>query len=182
MWADWAMMSILMMSPLVLIVSWRQKRGPRFLLASFVGFVAVWIVAGLPAIAIVDAASSLNSIYVTFALCGVAGAYQFSQLHDHAVNQCMNVADSTGITHGIRVAWNCVLACGPLMVAAFWVMPTTIAPMVALAVLMIFEFVSSHNIFVSRGMGLAAGIFAFGVLFLAGPMPDVANLVIHQHG
>jgi hypothetical protein len=68
------------------------------------------------------------------------------------------------------------------MVAAFWLMPTSMAPMIVLTVLMILEFSSSYKIAISRFMGLASGVFALGVLFLAGPVSGVGQLVIHHHG
>lgn len=171
-----------MMSPLAILLSWKQRRGTSFLLASVAGFVFVWILAGIPAIAIFNFASNFDSIYSTFALCVAAGIYQFSRLHDHAISQCMNVSQAGGLKYGLQVGWNCLLACGPLMVAAFWVMPSTIAPMIALAVLMVLEFTSAYKIAISRVMGLATGVFALGILFLAGTISSVGHLVIHHHG
>ncbi len=179
---SWALMSILMMSPLAILLSWKQRRGMKFLLTSVLGFVAVWLVAGLPAIAIINVASGFSSTYATFALCAIAGIYQFSRLHDHAISQCMNVSTDVGLRHGMRIGGNCMLACGPLMVAAFWLMPSSVGPMIALAVLMILEFSSVYKIAISRFMGLASGVFALGVLFLAGPITSVGRLVIHHHG
>ena len=177
----WAMMSVLMMSPLAIILSWQQRRGTGFLLTSVLGFVSVWLLAGIPAIAIFELAMNVDSTYSTFALCAIAGVYQFSRLHDHAISACMNVSANVGVVHGLHVGWNCLLACGPLMVAAFWVMPSTIAPMIALAILMVLEFTSAHKIAISRVVGLSSGVFALGVLFLAGPIPSFGHLVIHHH-
>ena len=177
----WAMMSVLMMSPLAIILSWKQRRGTGFLLSSVLGFVVVWALAGIPAIGIFELATNFNSTYATFALCAAAGIYQFSRLHDHAISACMNVSANVGVIHGLQVGWNCLLACGPLMVAAFWVMPSTIAPMIALAALMVLEFTSIYKIAISRIVGLSTGVFALGVLFLAGPIPSFGHLVIHHH-
>ena len=177
----WAMMSVLMMSPLAIILSWKQRHGTGFLLTSVLGFVSVWLLAGIPAIAIFELAMKVDSTYATFALCALAGVYQFSRLHDHAISACMNVSANVGVVHGLHVGWNCLLACGPLMVAAFWVMPSTIAPMIALAILMVLEFTSAHKIAISRVVGLSSGVFALGVLFLAGPIPSFGHLVIHHH-
>lgn len=176
------MMSVLMMSPLAIVISWKQRREFGFLLASISGFAFVWILAGIPALAVFTVASNFDAVFSTFVLCVVAGFYQFSRIHDHAITQCMNVSESGGLKHGLQVGWNCLLACGPLMVAAFWVMPSTFAPMIALAVLMVLEFTSNYKIAISRFIGLTSGVFALGVLFLAGPIASVGHLVIHHHG
>lgn len=178
----WALMSVLMMSPLAILLSWKQRRGFGFLLTSVFGFVAVWVAAGLPAIAVINLASQINSNLATFVLFVVAGVYQFSRMHDHAISQCMNVSTDTGLVHGLHVGRNCLVACGPLMVAAFWLMPSSMAPMIALTILMMMEFASAYKIAISRFMGLGSGVFALGVLFLAGPMTGVGQLVIHHHG
>ncbi|CAB4335059.1 MAG: hypothetical protein F2839_02640 [Actinobacteria bacterium] len=177
----WSLMSILMMSPISLVISWKQRHSVQSSLSSLAGYSAVWIFAGVPICISITLLSNLNHVHVTFVLWVIAAVYQFSKIHVHALSDCMNVSGKVGFRHGLRVGLTCVKACGPLMMAAFWSMPSSVWPMVGLCILMVMEFVSVRQVTISRVMGLASGVFAIGFLFLS-PITEFGTAVVtHNH-
>ncbi|MEI6404564.1 MAG: DUF2182 domain-containing protein [Actinomycetes bacterium] len=176
----WAIMAVAMMGPIAVVLSWRRNRSITHVGLALAGFIAVWVVVGIPVAALVVQFPVAQSAALTAAIIAIAAAYQFSQLHHHALEACMTVRDDSRLRYGFNVGKNCVVACGPLMVVAFWIMPSSIAPMIGLAVVMAVEFLSTHRIVLSRVVGLAGAVLAAGVLLLPGAAPE-GPINVHVH-
>ncbi len=174
----WVVMSIVMMAPVAAILSWRHQKSMAHVGASLLGFVGVWSIVGIPAAMLVEAYPLGTHVAVMAIAIAAASAYQFSRVHIHALDACMNVSQDNGVRYGISVGTNCVVACGPLMIVAFWVMPSSLAPMVALTFVMGMEFFSRHRVLLSRVVGLAGAVLAGAVLLLPGV---TSHDVVHPH-
>jgi hypothetical protein len=85
------------------------------------------------------------------------------------------------LSFGLRTGWTCFVACGPLMIAAYAIMPTTPWLMVGITVVMVAEFISSNRLLVARSIGLISAVAAIGILFLAGPISFGDFPTIGQH-
>ena len=178
---EWGTMSTWMMAPLALILASRTRKTFSFLLVTVVSFVLVWIALGIPVATVLFGLFHFNQIFVGTALLALAAAYQYSRRHDLAVLDCMKIADDN-YGFGLRTGWTCFIACGPLMIAIFALMPTSPLVMALVTVLMVAEFVSGNRAVVARSVGLLAAVAAVGILFMAGPIPFDGILEIsHTH-
>ena len=178
---EWGTMSAWMMAPLALILASRTRKTFAFLFVSVVSFVLVWVAVGVPVAVALFGLFHFNQIFVGAGLLALAAAYQYSRRHDLAVLDCMNTADDN-YGFGLRTGWTCFVACGPLMVAVFALMPASPFVMALVTVLMIAEFVSGNRAVVARSVGLLAAVAAVGILFMAGPIPFNGILEInHTH-
>ena len=168
MW-EWAIMSTWMMAPLALILALRIRKSFGFVALSVLSFLGIWIVLSIPVALSIFLLHNFNHILVASALLAIAGAYQFTRKHENAVLNCMKPAGSN-LWFGVRTGWTCFVACGPLMIAAYAVMPASPWFMVVITLVMVAEFVSTKRFAVARLVGLAAGIAAVGLLFQTGPI------------
>ena len=179
---EWAVMSAWMMAPLALILAARTRQTFGFVFISVVGFLGLWALMGVPIGIAMSLLHNFNHAVVSAVLLAIAGAYQFSRRHEHAVLNCMETSDSN-MWFGVRTGWTCFVACGPLMVGAYAVMPSSPWLMLAITVVMVAEFISSNRFVVARTVGLVAAMAAVGVLFLAGPISfgNFPTIGQHQH-
>jgi predicted metal-binding membrane protein len=166
---EWARMSVWMMGPLALILAARTRQNFGFVLISVASFLAVWVTLSFPIGLGMSALHIFDHRYISVVLLVIAGAYQFSREHENAVLNCMKTSD-TNLYFGLRTGWTCFVACGPLMVAAFGLMPNTPWLMAGITVVMVAEFISSNRLLVARSIGLISAVAAIGILFLAGPV------------
>ena len=177
---EWAQMSVWMMGPLALILAARTRQSFGFVLISVTSFLAVWVVLSIPIGLAMSALHRFDHQLVSAALLAIAGAYQFSRRHEGAVLNCMKTSENN-LSFGLRTGWTCFVACGPLMIAAYAIMPTTPWLMVGIAVVMIAEFISSNRLFVARSIGLVSAVAAIGIMFFAGPISFGDFPTIGQH-
>lgn len=166
---EWARMSAWMMGPLALILAARTRQSFGFVLVSVASFLAVWVALSVPIGLVMSALHVFDHRYVSVIMLVIAGAYQFSRKHESAVLDCMKTSENN-LLFGLRTGWTCFVACGPLMVAAYAVMPTTPWLMAGITLVMIAEFISSNRVIVARSIGLISAVAAIGILFLAGPV------------
>jgi predicted metal-binding membrane protein len=132
----WVAMSVAMMIPTTLRPMMRAAQGSvrgAWLFAG--GFVAVWIVAGVPTYAVMNAVEwTTGWIAATWVL---AGAYQLTPLMQRSLTTCRSVrftGDPTG--YGVRQGLRCVASCWPVMLAVMvtaMALPGTVLPLLALA-------------------------------------------------
>jgi hypothetical protein len=178
---EWVRMSVWMMGPLALILAARTRQSFGFVLTSVVSFLSVWVALGIPIGLAMSASHVFDHRYVSVALLAIAGAYQFSRKHESAVLNCMKTSENN-LSFGFRTGWTCFVACGPLMIAAYAIMPTTPWLMVGITIVMVAEFISSNRVLVARSIGLVSAVAAIGILFLAGPISfgDFPTIG-HQH-
>lgn len=178
---EWGTMSTWMMAPLALILAARTRKTFSFLILSVFSFVLVWIAIGIPVAGTLRVLSGINQTFVGVGLLAIAAAYQYSRRHDQAVLNCMNTADDN-FMFGLRTGWTCFVACGPLMIAVFALMPDSPLIMLLVSVLMIAEFIASNRAVVARTVGLLAAVAAVGILFMSGPIPFEGTLnITHTH-
>ena len=166
---EWVRMSAWMMGPLALILAARTRQSFGFVLLSVASFLAVWVALSVPIGLVMSALHRFDHRYVSVIMLAVAGAYQFSRKHESAVLDCMKTSENN-LLFGLRTGWTCFVACGPLMVAAYAIMPTTPWLMAGITLVMIAEFISSNRVIVARSIGLISAVAAIGILFLAGPV------------
>ena len=178
---EWARMSVWMMGPLALILAARTRKSFGFVLISVASFLAVWVALSVPIGLAMSALHAFDHRYVSVALLALASVYQFSRKHENAVLNCMKTSENN-LSFGFRTGWSCFVACGPLMVAAYAIMPTTPWLMIGITLVMIAEFISGNRVFVARSIGLVSAVAAIGILFLAGPISfgDLPTIG-HQH-
>lgn len=177
---EWARMSAWMMGPLALILAARTRQTFGFVLISVASFLAVWVALSIPIGLAMSALHRFDHRFISVTLLAVAGAYQFSRKHESAVLNCMNTSENN-LTFGLRTGWTCFVACGPLMIAAYAIMPTTPWLMLGVTVVMVAEFISSNRLFVARSIGLISAVSAIGIMFLAGPISFGDIPATHQH-
>lgn len=177
---EWARMSVWMMGPLALILAARARQSFGFVLLSVASFLAVWVALSIPVGLAMSALHRFDHRFISVVLLAIAGAYQFSRQHENAVLNCMKTSENN-LLFGVRAGWTCFVACGPLMVAAYAIMPTTPWLMVGIAVVMIAEFISSNRLFVARSIGLVSAVAAIGIMFFAGPISFGDFPTIGQH-
>ena len=177
---EWAVMSAWMMAPLALILAARTQQSFGFVFMSVLGFLGLWAFAGIPIGIAMSLLHNFNHAVVSAALLATAGAYQFSRRHEQAVLDCMETSDSD-MWFGIRTGWTCFVACGPLMVGAYAIMPSSPWFMLAVTVVMVAEFTSKNRFIVARSVGLIAAVAAAGVLFLSGPITFGNFPTVEQH-
>ena len=177
---EWARMSAWMMGPLALILAARTRQSFGFVLLSVTSFLAVWVALSVPIGLAMSALHRFDHRFTSVALLAIAGAYQFSRKHENAVLNCMKTSEND-LLFGLRTGWTCFVACGPLMIAAYAIMPTTPWLMVGITVLMVAEFISGNRLFVARSIGLIAAVAAIGIMFLAGPISFGDFPTVGQH-
>ena len=177
---EWARMSVWMMGPLALILAARTRQSFGFILISVTSFLAVWVALSIPIGLAMSALHRFDHRYISVVLLAIAGVYQFSRRHEGAVLNCMKTSENN-LSFGLRTGWTCFVACGPLMIAAYAIMPTTPWLMVAITVVMVAEFISSNRLLVARSIGLISAVAAIGILFLAGPISFGDFPTIGQH-
>lgn len=177
---EWARMSVWMMGPLALILAARTRQSFGFLVASVASFLAVWVALSIPIGLAMSGLHVFDQRYVSVVLLALAGAYQFSRKHENAVLDCMKASESN-LPFGLRTGWTCFVACGPLMVAAYAIMPTTPWLMAGITLIMVAEFISSNRLIVARSIGLISAVAAIGILFLAGPVSFGDFPTVGQH-
>lgn len=177
---EWARMSVWMMGPLALILAARTRQSFGFVLISVVSFLAVWVALSIPIGLGMSALHRLDHRFISVTLLAIAGAYQFSRQHESAVLNCMKTSENN-FSFGLRTGWTCFVACGPLMIAAYAIMPTTPWLMVGITVVMVAEFISSNRLFVARSIGLVSAVAAVGIMFLAGPISFGDLPTMEQH-
>ena len=177
---EWARMSVWMMGPLALILAARARQSFGFVLLSVASFLAVWVALSIPVGLAMSALHRFDHRFISVVLLAIAGAYQFSRQHENAVLNCMKTSENN-LLFGVRTGWTCFVACGPLMVATYAIMPTTPWLMVGIAVVMIAEFISSNRLFVARSIGLVSAVAAIGIMFFAGPISFGDFPTIGQH-
>lgn len=177
---EWARMSVWMMGPLALILAARTRQSFGFVLVSVASFLAVWVALSIPIGLAMSGLHVFDHRYVSVVLLALAGAYQFSRNHENAVLNCMKTSESN-LSFGLRTGWTCFVACGPLMVAAYAIMPTTPWLMAGITLAMIAEFISSNRLIVARSIGLISVVAAIGILFLAGPVSFGNFPTVGQH-
>ena len=178
----WLYMSLLMMGPIALYLILRHSVNLLNATASFSGFALVWILAAVPVNLFHLVTNEIHFAYVAVLLWTIAGAHQFSRQHNQSLLSCMKVIPSNNFKSGISLGWNCLVACGPLMVAMMWTLPMSFIVMIPFALVMFLEVASAHRVIISRVLGLASGIYAVGILFLSAPTVEMGEMVLkHQH-
>ena len=177
---EWARMSGWMMGPLALILAARTRQSFGFVLVSVASFLAVWVALSIPIGLAMSALHRFDHRYVSVIMLAVAGMYQFSRKHESAVLDCMKTSENN-LSFGLRTGWTCFVACGPLMIAAYAIMPTTPWLMAGITLVMIAEFISSNRVIVARSSGLISAVAAIGILFLAGPISFGDFPTVGQH-
>lgn len=134
----WLAMSVAMMIPTVLRPMMRAAQGSvsgawRF--AS--GFLAVWLVAGVPAYLVMNAVEWTTAWIATAWV--LAGAYQLTPVMQRSLTTCRSVrflGDPT--RYGARQGARCVASCWPVMIAVMVTamsLPGTVLPLIALLAL-----------------------------------------------
>jgi predicted metal-binding membrane protein len=151
-------MSLWMMGPIALVISLRHRKSPLFLLTSLVGFLAVWVLFGIPLSLLLHAATNSltnsHSALVSAILLIAVGAYQFSPLHKRALSKCVNTPESPQNFFGIRAGISCLVGCAPLMIALFIYMSAPNWVMILAALLMIAEYAFPTKTFWPRTIGV----------------------------
>jgi predicted metal-binding membrane protein len=173
-------MSAWMMAPLALILAARTRQSFGFVFISVLSFLGIWAVLGVPIGIAMTLLHNFDHAVVSAALLAAAGAYQFSRRHEHAILDCMETSDSN-LWFGVRTGWTCFVACGPLMIGAYAIMPSSPWFMLAITVVMVAEFTSKNRFIVARSVGLIAAVAAAGVLFLSGPITFGNFPTVGQH-
>lgn len=177
---EWARMSVWMMGPLALILAARTRQSFGFVLVSVASFLSVWVALSIPIGLAMSGLHVFDHRYVSVVLLTLAGAYQFSRKHENAVLDCIKTSERN-LSFGLRTGWTCFVACGPLMVAAYAIMPTTPWLMAGITLVMVAEFISSNRLIVARSIGLISAVAAIGTLFLAGPVSFGDFPTVGQH-
>jgi predicted metal-binding membrane protein len=113
----WLAMTIAMMVPTVTRPMQRAASGSSLRAWKFLlGFVVLWVAAGLPAYAMMTAITWTSS-WIFFAWM-VAGAYQLMPWTQGKLRDCRSVRfDGRPVAYGMRQGVRCVVSCGPVMIA-----------------------------------------------------------------
>jgi len=162
---DWATMSLWMMGPLAVLLTYRSQRSLAFVARESAMFLMTWAFLGVPVVMGVRALSLTNRTWLSITLLLVASAFQFSRRHVDELQHCMDLAP-TDSSFGVRTAWSCFVSCGPLMAALFVWMPQSKVIMFIAAVAMFAEFAVPQRFVVARLIGFATGVLALGLMFL----------------
>jgi predicted metal-binding membrane protein len=132
----WAAMSVAMMIPTALRPMMRAAQGSVRGAWQFVaGFLAVWLVAGVPTFVVMSAVDwTAGWIAAAWVL---AGAYQLTPVMQRNLTTCRSIR-FTGdpAAYGVRQGLRCVASCWPVMLAVMvtaMALPGTVAPLLALA-------------------------------------------------
>ncbi len=177
---EWAVMSLWMMGPLAVLLSWRARNNVRFVAQQSLIFVAVWVALGVPAVMALRALALADRTWVTIALLVTAAAFQFSRRHIKELNHCMDVP-SDDASFAVQTAWSCFVSCGPLMLALFAWMPQSQLVMGVAAIAMFAEFALPQRLIVARAIGLTTGVLALGMMFLGTSIIPSGTHPAHVH-
>lgn len=178
-WSHWLLMCGVMVLPVALVLAVRPGVSARVAASQVSGFLAVWLVAGVPAaLAMTAVAGAGNVLHAAVLAC--AGGYQFSRPHEAAVAGCIG-ASRGGLRAGSRQGWHCLVACGPLMVATMLVGLTSLVAMALLGAVMAMEFTRPRQRAWSIGLGAAMAVAAAAILFLGHEPGSVAPLIGNGH-
>lgn len=136
----WGVMAIAMMIPTVMRPLQRAAAGSAVRALNFVcGFVAVWLVVGVPAYLVMNAIV-WTPAWVALAWMG-AGAYQLTPWMLRNVAACHTVRfDGRPLAYGMRQGLRCVASCWPVMMAVMvtaMVIPSALLSVAALALVTI---------------------------------------------
>ena len=155
---EWSKMSLWMMGPIGLVISLRHRKSPLFLLTSLVGFLAVWVLFGMPLALLIHAVTNSltdsRSALVSAILLIAVGAYQFSPLHKRVLSKCVNTPESPQYFFGLRIGASCLLGCAPLMIALFIYLAAPNWVMITAALLMVVEFLFPTKSLWARAIGV----------------------------
>lgn len=133
--AMWLAMTVAMMVPTVMRPMQRAAAGsPRRAWLFLGGFVAVWLVVGVPAYLLMNAVT-----WIPAWICATwmaAGAYQLTPWMQRNLTDCRSVRfDGEPLRYGLRQGTRCIASCGPVMLA---VMVTAMAlPSVVVSLLLL---------------------------------------------
>ncbi len=131
----WVAMSVAMMIPTVLRPMMRAAQGSAWGAWRFAaGFLAVWIVAGVPAYLVMNGVEWTTAwIAATWVL---AGAYQLTPLMQRQLTTCRSVRyTGDAARYGARQGVRCVASCWPVMLAVMvtaMALPGAVLPLLAL--------------------------------------------------
>jgi len=173
-------MSVWMMGPIAVLLSWRARNNAAFVLKQSTIFVATWMILGVPAVMALRALALANRTWVTIALLVAAAAFQFSRRHVQELDHCMEVPAGDS-SFAVRTAWSCFVSCGPLMLALFAWMPQSQLVMGVVALAMFTEFALPQRLIVARAIGLSTGVLALGMMFLGTSIIPSGTHPAHVH-
>lgn len=133
--AMWVAMSVAMMVPTVLRPMMRASDGSVARAWAFVvGFVAVWVAAGVPTYLVMNAIA-WTPFWIA-ATWFVAGLYQLTPVMHRHLGTCRSVRyQGDAVEYGMRQGLRCVASCWPVMLAVMvtaMALPGTILPLLAL--------------------------------------------------
>lgn len=133
--AMWLAMTVAMMVPTVLRPLSRAADGSATRASAFLaGFVAPWLIVGLPAFVMLGAVA-WSPGWVAFAWI-LAGAYQLTPWTQRRFSDCRAIAFRRDPwRYGARQGLRCVASCGPLMVASMATAMAVVSPVVGLGVM-----------------------------------------------
>lgn len=172
--AMWAAMSVAMMVPTVVRPMMRAADGSPARAWSFLaGFVAAWLVAGVPTYV------AMNAIEWTpfwmAAAWFVAGAYQLTPVMQRQLGTCRSVRfEGDPLRYGLRQGVRCVASCWPVMLAVMvtaMALPGAVLPLLALVAvtaLLCWEKEPGTTRRAVTSVGLAMLLVAAGGYVLAG--------------
>ena len=115
----WVAMSVAMMIPTVLRPMMRAADGSVARRRAFgVGFIAVWLIAGVPTYVVMNAVEWTSGWIATAWV--LAGAYQLTPVMQRNLTTCRSVryADDPA-RYGARQGVRCVASCWPVMLAGW---------------------------------------------------------------
>lgn len=133
--AMWVAMAVAMMVPTTLRPMMRAADGSVARAWAFAaGFVAVWLLAGVPAYLLMNAIA-WTPFWIAAAWF-TAGLYQLSPVMQRSMATCRSVRfDGDATRYGIRQGARCVASCWPVMLAVMvtvMALPGTLLPLLAL--------------------------------------------------
>jgi len=172
--AMWLAMSIAMMVPTTLRPMMRAADGSVARAWQFLGgFVAVWLVAGLPTYLVMGAVEwTTGWIAAAWVL---AGAYQLTPWMQRQLMTCRSVRfDGDPMAFGFRQGVRCVASCWPVMLAVMVTamsLPGTVLPLLALVAvtaLLCWEKLPGTSARSVAAVGLAILLVAVGGVVLLG--------------
>jgi predicted metal-binding membrane protein len=170
----WLAMSVAMMIPTVVRPMMRAAQGSVWGAWSFsFGFLAVWLVAGVPSYLVMNAVEWTTGWIATAWV--LAGAYQLTPLMQRNLTTCRSVRFSGDpAAYGVRQGARCVASCWPVMLAVMvtaMALPGTVLPLLALVavtVLLCWEKQPSTTTRAVASVGMAMLLVAAGGAVLLG--------------
>lgn len=170
----WLAMSVAMMIPTVLRPMMRAAQGSAWGAWRFTwGFLAVWLLAGLPSYVVMNAVEWTTGWIATAWV--LAGAYQLTPLMHRNVTTCRSVRFSgNSLDYGVRQGVRCVASCWPVMIAVMvtaMALPGTVLPvlgLVAVTALLCWEKQPGTTARAVASVGMAMLLVAAGGAVLLG--------------